>query len=546
MHVSTQRRRLFLEGSLVVSNKETILMSQEVKNVENPLVTSETADNLEVTTYQGGNAVVREKRPVELAEGKNRVQVGNLPATYVENSFTVDTVEGEGSFKLGPMTYRPADLSSASILAGAVGQTVTLFKATPKGVKKVRGVLRHILGNQLVLEVEGKTRVVQMQPEFEIDGEKPKGLSATASLLMVPTVSKAGKFNVNVLYEAGGINWSSRYEAIYDSATESLKRLICWVDLVNGSGTRFANAKFKLLASANYGAQPVRRAMAKAGGARMAAMSLEAAAAPMADFGADGGSVENVGEQKLYVLPEALTVENNDTTNAILVLAGDIPVTPEYYLNAGYYEQIAKELLTKLPVNIRLRAKNDKDSKLGMALPPGAVTVLERDSSGALQKTDGCHLGHIAEDEKFAFELRNCVRDLKATRRLVEFKEDPEVAVEDDADGTDLPITTQGGPGVGTPGEHSRRRREAAEGGKKKKVKEIPPRYREEERELVLHNYKDKEVSVLVSESVPHNAEFLKKSHDFAEFAQGNGSWKVAVPAKGSTTVTYRIKYRIN
>lgn len=517
-------------------------MSQEVKNAENPLVTSETAENLEITTYQGGNAVIREKRPVELAEGKNRVQVGNLPATYVENSFTVDKVEGEGSFKLGPMTYRPADLNSASILAGAVGRTVTLFKTTPKGVKKVRGVLRHILGNQLVLEVEGKARVVQMQPEFELDGDTPTGLSATASLLMVPTVSKAGKFGVNVLYEAGGINWSSRYEAIYDSATEKLARLICWVDLVNQSGTRFPNAKFKLLASANYGAVNARRSP-KGGAMRMAAMaSLEAAPAPMADFGADGGSVENVGEQKLYVLPEALTVENNDTTNAILVLSGDVPATPEYYLNAGYYEQAAKELLTKLPVNIRLRLKNNKDSKLGMALPPGAVTVLERDSSGALQKTDSCHLGHVAEDEGFSLDLRNCVRDLKATRRLVDFKEDPEVEVEED-DSTDLPITTQGGPGVGTPGEHSRRRRGAVEGGKKK-VKEIPPRFREEERELVIHNYKDKEVDVLVSESIPHNAEVLKQSHEFAEFKQG--SWKVSVPAKGSTTVSYRIKFRIN
>ncbi len=516
-------------------------MSQEVKNAENALVTSETAENLEITTYQGGNAVIREKRPVELAEGKNRVQVANLPGTYVENSFTVDKVEGDGSFKLGPMTYRPADLNSATILAGAVGRTVTLFKTTPEGVKKVRGVLRHILGNQLVLEVEGKARVVQMQPEFELDGDTPKGLSATASLLMVPTVSKAGKFNVNVLYEAAGINWSSRYEAIYDSTTEKLARLICWVDLVNQSGTRFPNAKFKLLASANYGNAPVRSRSPKGGGMRMAAMaSLEAA--PMADFAADGGSVENVGEQKLYVLPDALTIEDNDTTNAILVLAGDIPATPEYYLNAGYYEQAAKELLTKLPVNIRLRLKNNKDSKLGMALPPGAVTVLERDSSGALQKTDSCHVGHVAEDEGFSLDLRNSVRDLKATRRLVDFKEDPEVQVEDDS--TDLPITTQGGPGVGTPGEHSRRRREAAEGAGKKKVKEIPPRFREEERELVLHNYKDKDVDVVVTESVPHNAEVLKQSHEFAEFKQGN--WKVSVPAKGSTTVSYRIKFRIN
>src|SRR4029453_9452867 len=113
------------------------------------------------------------------------------------------------------------------------------------------------------------------------------------------------------------------------------------------------------------------------------------------------------------------------------------------------------------------------------------------------------------------------------------YKVDPEVEVPEESEDESEParpsMGTLGGPEVGTPGEHSRRRRDAAESaGKKrdKKKKVVPPRFAEEERQVTVHNYKDKDVEVLVHEQFPDNAEFLSKSRDFSEQAQSQGPFK--------------------
>jgi len=44
------------------------------------IVTSENPEKLELTAYQGGQAVFREKRVVALVAGRNRIFLSGLPA----------------------------------------------------------------------------------------------------------------------------------------------------------------------------------------------------------------------------------------------------------------------------------------------------------------------------------------------------------------------------------------------------------------------------------------------------------------------------------
>ena len=513
----------------------------------NPVVTSEAPQKLELTAYQGGQAVVRECRVVSLAKGRNLVNLAGLPSQFVPGSLTVDTVEGKGQFKLGPNSFRPATLNQQAMLQASVGCPVTIIEQTPQGQLRTSGKLLHLIGNQVVLEVGGAVQVLPLSNKFELADGVPEGLCAVPSLQMEPTVSDSGEYGVNILYETGGIGWQSRYEAFYDAAAEKLTRLSCWVDITNNSGARLEEARFKLIAASNhgrgrqnYGLEAAPMAMMASGGAR------SAKAAPQADFAVDNAEAESVGEQKLFVLPEALSLDNGETKHAILMLGTDVPVRPEYYLSEGYYgdgEATKEEDLPKLPIHVRLRLTNDKSSNLGTALPPGAVSVFERDSAGSLQKTDSAKIQHVAADEAFKLELTNCSKDLKATRRLVDSKQDPEPPEDDEET---MPVRPLGGAEVGTPEAHSRTRRDAAEGAGKKKQKKPAPRYREEERQVTIQNYKDKDVEVLVSESYHPEAEFLRKSQDFAEQAHGSGLFRVQVPAKGKATITYRIKFRIN
>jgi hypothetical protein len=557
--------------------------SESTQAAENPAVTSESPASLELTAYQGGAAVFREKRVVVLTQGRNRLYLAGLPATFQPDSLTVDTVEApEGSHvKIGPYSDRQANLTPHNILQGSIGRTITLIEQTASGFpSKVTGKLRHVLGNQLVLErPEGGLVVVPLTPKYELPEGLPAGLSALPSLLMEPTVSQDGRFGFNILYEADGVVWTPRYEVFYDAAAEVLRRFACYADITNQSGARLENACLELIAGYNQGAGAY-----GGGGRRMhtkSARSLESTreAAPMAalaSVSADAAAVEDVGEEKLYVLPDRLTLENGETKHPFLVFAQDVPVKPEYILHAGHFQQAKKEEdLPKQPIYVRLRVNNDKASNLGLALPAGEVSVKERSKSGRLQKTDTSVISaHVAADEPFRLDLSKCSKDLKATRRLVDFKQDPEPPQQDDDDETTpqppvvrplaepqggfidegphpLPTMTMGGPEVGTPEEHAEVRRQAVEAAgrkkKEKKEKKPAPRFREEEREVTIHNYKDKAVEVLVSENFGYkNVQVLKKSQDFAEETQSSGTFKVTVPAKGKASVSYRIKWQIN
>ncbi len=267
------------------------------KTPSKPFVTAAAPQKLELTAYQGGQAVVREERVVTLPEGTSNLAFDGLPQQFVQGSLTIVSVEGKGKFKLGPISYRPASLSPQAILSKSLGRHVTLFNVTAQGAEMTEGKLLHLLGNQAVLERHGAIFVAPITAKFHVAGGLPAGLTSKASLNMEPTVEQGGEFAIKVLYETNGIGWESRYEAFYDAKNEKLNRVMCWVDLTNNSGADLNDATFKLIAQTNFGARSKggNRGMAMAAAApQMAGGGLESMS-----FSADAAASESVGEAKL-------------------------------------------------------------------------------------------------------------------------------------------------------------------------------------------------------------------------------------------------------
>lgn len=523
-------------------------------------VVSDAPDSSEVTVYLGGPALVRENRLVNLPEGKSEVSLAGLPEQLVPNSVTITSVTGDGAFKLGPFSYRPANLSVAAILEKAVGTTVTLIDRDHLGERSTTGKLVHVIHNQAVIEEasSGKVVIVPLGNRYSVDPSVLKGLTNLASLVMEPTVSKEGKYGIGIMYAAEGLSWARRFEVFYDAKAEKMLRFACWVDLTNNSGAPIGDTKFKLIAGVNNGYQQVNRGRSPKGGARMMAMAASAdfgGGLESASFSADNAEVETVGEQKLYTLPDTLSLDNGETKQTVLVLAEGVPVKPEYYLqDTGYYLTPGRRDVpeNKLPVYIRLKVANDKESNLGFALPSGAVNIFEPDSSGALQRTDSSNLGsHVAAGEGFTLQLSTASKDIKATRRLTKQKIDPVVvapaptSVEEggleggDESGTVAAPSLTAGPSMSAA---------AVPTAAKAKKPEKKPRYCSEERELVVENFKDKDVEVQVTDSLPtFELEFTKPIDGVKGLvqAQGSGTFTVAVPKGGKTKVVYAIKYRV-
>jgi len=544
-------------------------MSTSNSKNDGQVVRSEKPTSVELTVYQSGDAVVHESRQVELPKGKVTIQLEGLPQNFVEDSFEVSDVSGPGAFKLGPDSFKPANLSSATLLQKAVGRRITLLEQTAQGVIRTTGTLRFVLGNQLVIEDANGINVVPVTPKFELDSI-PDGLSATPALSLEPTTAESGVYLLNSMYETGGLSWAPRYAVFYDDKTGTVTKLRCRVKLNNQTGADFDDAQLKLLAAHNTS----RGGRGARGGARAA--GLESAMQPMAasfsaqaDY-ADNAEVGSVGEQKIYLLPEKLTIKNGETKRPYLVVAKDVPVKAELHLPAAYHYQFGntEEDAQKLPVFVRLRLRNDAENNLGFALPAGEVAVFQPDSTGKYQKTDPqLYIASVAKGEAFKLELTTPSSDVKATRRLVSFHQDPEekepevepvpegghvfpqheVASEGGFEGGPrMSMSVQGGPRVGTPGEHARRRQEVAEGAGKKAKKEPKPRFREEQREITLYNFKDKPVQVIVQEQLPHGYSFLDKTHELISDNENSGTFTVDVPANGQSKVGYGIRWKIN
>ncbi len=531
------------------------------------VVRSEKPTSVELTVYQSGDAVVHESRNVELPKGKVTIQLEGLPANFVEDSFEVSDVSGPGAFKLGPDSFQPANLSPQALLAKAVGHKITLLEQTSQGLIRTTGTLRFVLGNQLVIEDANGIQVLPTPAKFELESI-PDGLSATPALSLEPTTAESGVYLLNSMYETGGLSWAPRYAVFYDDKTGLVTKLRCRVKLSNTTGADFDDAVIKLLAAHNTS----RGGGRARGGMRAQSAGLESAMPMAASFGAqadyaDNAQVGSVGEQKIYLLPEKLSIKNGETKRPYLVVARDVKVKAELYLPAVYQYQAraVEEDDRKLPVFVRLRLRNDADSNLGNALPAGEVAVFQPDSTGKYQKTDPqLQLGAVAKGEAFKLDLSAPSSDVKASRRLVSFRQDPEEKEEEvnpvPEGGLEVQeggfeggpristprVGVQGGPNIGTPGEHSRRRQEVAEGAGKKEKKQPKPRFREEQRETTVYNFKDRPVQVLIQESLPQNFTWLDKTHELISDSETSGVFTVDVPAGGSVTVGYAIRWKIN
>jgi hypothetical protein len=519
---------------------------------------SEGADDIALTVYQsGGLAVVREQRQVRLSKGANQVYLEGLPTQYQLNSLVVLDYEGAGELTLGPVSYRAANLDKARVLQASVGKPVTVTLTGNNGrVSNVGGTLRAVLGNELAVERSDNHRLM-IVPSSQVElKELPAGLSSTPSLMMAPHASAEGDYTVGLLYEAGGLAWAARYFAFYDEKTNKLTRLEASVALTNRSGARFAHARVQLLAASNYAQYADSYGLEMAGGG--ARLMAQGAPMPKRAMAARAASVESVGDVKMYPLEQRVTIADGETQQVTLMLAKDVPVKREYFLGAGSYDAATGEDPEKLPVYVRLRLENKAESNLGAALPDGEVSILQPDSTGAPQKTFSTRLDAVAQGESFKLEFGPSA-DVKAQRVLVDATDyvEGEGEGDDTADGgtPEFPIKPLGGPGM--PGDRVREiAREVVTGGGARKShrrgaadesNDQPAQFREEERELTVHNYKGESVEVLVSESIPQDAEFLSQPEGHEFTADSNGSTvKVTVAANSSKTLRYRLRWQTN
>src|SRR5882672_4964780 len=373
----------------------------------------------------GGFALISETRIVRLPAGLSRLRFegvadGIEPSTAIVTGLPAGVIEKNREGKL---------LSPSALIAAAVGQPVTLLRTDKKTGKSARsaGTVRSDAGGGVVFETSEGIEALRCSglPE-SLSFTGITDLAATPTLSVLVRNAEPVTTTVTLSYLARGFDWAADYIATV-SAEGSTMDLGAWVTLANGNGVGFPSAHTQVVAgrvnresgevepldvggpilaqcwprgSTSDPPQYLQIDLASPLGAARDSMAKTQtmAAAPRLEEVAltaqRNVQQEQLGDLKLYRVPDRTTVASRQSKQVRLLDRSSIPITRVY----GAY-LAADENAVSAPAHLLLRTMNDAAQHVGLPLPSGHVAVFAGTAGGTLLQHES-NLRDLAVDEE--------------------------------------------------------------------------------------------------------------------------------------------------
>jgi hypothetical protein len=362
----------------------------------NPQRSAAEAPNLR---WLGGYALISETRQISIPAGESEIRFEGV-AGGIEPQSAIVTGFPEGIVERNRDAYL---LSPGTLLDRSLGRRVMIRRtSTATGqVRETEAVIRSGADGAVVLQTaEGfETLRCTGLPEALIYNEVPSGLSPRPTLSVRARSSRAVTATVTLIYLATGFDWRANYIAQL-SADGRRVDLFAWLTLASTDETSFANADAQAVAGqlnrADHQVQP------RAGGplnlrcwgannnpisgvidargfddaivvtgTRMRSANL-ASTTPVAVITAEQ---ENLGDLKLYRIPEPVTIAANSQKQVALM------TRPGVRVDLVWRTELTDQEAGPLESLLTLRTRNRSDRGLGLPLPAGGVTLF-RDYQG--------------------------------------------------------------------------------------------------------------------------------------------------------------------
>jgi hypothetical protein len=357
-----------------------------------------------------GFALISEARSVNLPAGESRLRFEGV-ADGIEPASALVTGLPSGVIE---KNRTGAYLSPSALVAATVGKPVVLLRTNPKTGRLERRSGRILADAQggIVFEtaegIEG-LRCSGLKESFSFAAATDLDLAAHATLSVLIREAQPATRMVTLTYLARGFDWAADYTANL-SADETRMELGAWVTLANGNGIGFPGARAQMVAGRvnreRSEVEPIDiggpilascwprgstsdiPALLQVGRAsflgRMQAREVAAqfmpAAAPIA-VTAERVEQEQLGDLKLYRVPDRTTISSRQSKQVRLLDRSAIPVTTVYSADVAVGE-------TSTPASVSatrlLRTTNDSAHHLGLPLPSGRVAVFSSHEGNAL------------------------------------------------------------------------------------------------------------------------------------------------------------------
>jgi hypothetical protein len=371
-----------------------------------------------------GFALVSEIRSVRLPAGVSRLRFegvadGIEPMSAIVTGLPNGVIEKNRDARL---------LSPDALIASAVGKPVELKRTNRKTGKTERltGTLLSDAGGGVVFQTAQGIEALRCSGMPETFSFEPAAdLSDRPTLSVLVKSPHAATLNVTLSYLARGFDWAADYSATL-SADGTKIDLGAWVTLANSNGVGFPAAHAQVVAGRvnredgevdpiDLGG-PILAQCWPRGSTSDAPMILSLdrfsngsgsvrapaamASARLEEVVVTGNKVtqEQLGDLKLYRVPERTTLASRQSKQVRLMDRSAIPVATVYGADLDADQTQA------LPAHRLLRTMNIAANHLGLALPSGTVDVFTyHDGQRLLQHETG--MRDIAVNEALEIDL---------------------------------------------------------------------------------------------------------------------------------------------
>jgi hypothetical protein len=384
--------------------------------------------------YLNGFALVTETRLVRLPSGLSRVRFEGVADGIEPSSALITGLPGRVIEK-----NRDARLLSPSaLIASAVGKPVELLRTNRKTgtTQRLPGTILSDAEGGVVFKTEEGIEALRCSGLPETFGFEPlSGLSARPTLSVEVQVPSAVTRQVTLSYLARGFDWAADYTATLSRDDKHLD-LGAWVTLANSNGVGFPGAHVQVVAGkvnrVNGEVEPIDvggpilaqcwprgstsdqppMLLREEAGDRMFKMSTRGGLMPAAASfqevvvtGAKKVQQEQLGDLKLYRVPERTTLASRQSKQVRLMDQSGVPINTVYGGEAATYRGPGSSGGPESSAAHRLlRTKNTAANHLGLPLPSGSVAVFgSYNGERLLQHESG--LRDIAVDEEVEIDM---------------------------------------------------------------------------------------------------------------------------------------------
>lgn len=440
-----------------------------------------------VTIYNDDLALVKDQRKLRLGSGANMLAFRDVSGRMRPETALLRSLNNPGQLSVIEQNFDFDLLTPQTLLEKYVGRHVGVIRTHPATGMETREEAQILAASQGVV-LQFADRIETGVPGRIVYPDVPANLRDRPTLVMALHNAGAAQHDVELSYLTGGLSWRADYVAELN-ATDTALDLSGWVTLTNTSGAAYRNARLQLVAGdvnrARQEMHPV-RAMAK--------MDMVAEAAP-------GMAEEALLEYHLYTLDRPTTIAENQTKQVALLSATRVPARKELLLRGAdyYYQSSYGDLGQKLKVGVFMEFDNKEASRLGLPLPKGILRVYKKDGEGRAQFVGEDSIAHTPRNETVRLKLGEAF-DVAADKKQTDFRK--------------LPNPARGSA------------------------------LYESAYEIVLKNAKKEAVTVTVQEPIPGDWKMLQQSHPHTKATSNTAVWKIAIPAEGQTTLTYRVQVK--